>query len=120
MELKVLPIRKRFPPEISVSPGTNIEVVGSNKVLGVIISSDLKWSKNTTYVTDRARKRIWTLRRLLDLGLPNDFILDVYSKEIRTLLEYCVPVWHGALTLADTMQILKNQKTLLRLLRRGK
>ena len=79
----------------------------------------MKWSENTTYITYRARKRIWTLRRLLELGLPNDFILDVYSKEIRTLLEYCVPVWHGALTLADSLKIEKIQKTVLRLLMRG-
>ena len=109
----------RFPPEIYVSPGSNMEVIRSNKVLGVIVSSDLRWSENTKYVTDRARNRIWTLRKLVNLGLPNDFILDVYIKEIRTLLEYCVPVWHGALTLTDSLKIEKIQKTVIKLLLRG-
>ena len=35
----------RFPAEISVSSGEILEVVTSTKILGIIISDDLKWTK---------------------------------------------------------------------------
>ena len=70
-----------------------------------MVSSDLKWTQNTAYTTDKARQRLWILRKLDKLGLSKDFILDVYTKEIRSLLEYGVPVWNGALTLADSLKI---------------
>ena len=106
----------RFPIEISVSPGKESEVTTCAKVLGVMVSNDLKWTQNTAYITDKARQRLWILRKLDKLGLSKDFILDVYTKEIRSLLEYSVPVWNGALTLADSLKIEKIQKIVLKLL----
>ena len=67
----------------------------------------LKWSKNTIYIVDKALSRVWTMRRLNNLGFPEDFILDVYTKEIRSILEFAVPVWNGALTETDCRAIEK-------------
>merc|ERR1711954_351445 len=91
----------RFPLEISFSDGENLEVIDSTKILGVIISNNLKWSKNTEYITSKAMKRIWTLRKLLKMGFSHQFILDVYIKEMRSILEYNVPLWNGNLTQKD-------------------
>ena len=60
--------------------------------------------------------RIWTIRRLKNLGFPEDFILDVYQKEIQSVLEYAVPVWNGALTEFDSREIEKVQKRILKIL----
>ena len=65
-----------FPPEIGFG-NEYLEVVKSAKVLGVIISDDLRWSLNTNYIVKKAKSRIWALRRLKNLGLDNLFILDV-------------------------------------------
>ena len=53
-----------FPPELSFSDNVQLEVVSAAKILGVIVSSDLKWSQNTEYIVSKAMKRICTLRRL--------------------------------------------------------
>ena len=37
-------------------------------------------------------------------------ILDVYKKEVRTILEYAVPAWHSSLTLKQSNQIERIQK----------
>ena len=39
-----------FPPEVSFSDQNNLEVVSELKLVGVIISEDLKWVKNTNYI----------------------------------------------------------------------
>ena len=37
-------------------------------------------------------------------------IFDVYTKEVRSLLEYAVPVWHSGITRSETRQIENVQK----------
>ena len=97
----------RFPLEISFSDGENLEVIDSTKILGVIISNNLKWSQNTEYITSKAMRRIWTLRKLQKLGLSQKFILDVYVKEIRSILEYNAPLWNGGITSSESQKIEK-------------
>ena len=53
------------------------------------------------------------------LGFGSDFILNVYFKEIRSLLEYCVPVWSGSLTFKDSNKIENIQKLAMRVLIKG-
>ena len=45
-----------------------IETVEQMKILGVVISSDLKFSQNTQYIVQKAFKRIWMLRWLKNIG----------------------------------------------------
>ena len=80
-------------------------------MLGLIISDDLKWSLNTQYITERALNEIWTIRRMKNLGLSNNIIYDVYTKEIRSILEFGAPVWTGGLVEADSDKIEKVQKS---------
>ena len=80
--------------------GCQIELVEDMKILGVIISSDMKFSKNTQYIVKRAYKRIWMLKRLHNLGASVNQMLDVYIKQVRSILELAVPAWHSSLTLS--------------------
>ena len=45
-------------PEISISTGTLSEIVEEQKILGTIVSSDMKTISNTEYICKRAYKRI--------------------------------------------------------------
>ena len=40
-----------------------------------------------------------------------DDLLDVYVKQIRSVLELALPAWHGAITLAEQMDIERIQKS---------
>ena len=106
----------RFPLELGFSDGVHLEVIESAKILGVVISNTLKWSLNTDYIITKAMKRLWTLRKLQKCGLSQQFILEVYKKEIRSILEYNVPVWNGGLTQKDSQKIEKIQKIVLKML----
>ena len=99
-----------FPPEIKFDDGEQLEVIPETKLLGVIISEDLSWHRNTNYICKQAREKLWILRRMINLNLGDDRLYDVYCKEIRSLLEYAVPLWHSALTKKDSAMIESIQK----------
>jgi hypothetical protein len=102
-----------FPPEVSFSNKINLEYVSQMKLVGVVVSDDLRWGKNTQYICDKAMQRMWTLRRMKLLNIEEEILADVYSKEIRSILELAVPVWHSGLTAKQVKDIECVQKTAL-------
>ena len=57
------------------------------RLLGLVISSDMKWTANTDFIVKRGFKKLWMLRRLKGLGADENELLDIYMKQIRCLLE---------------------------------
>ena len=47
-----------FPLEISFSDGSLLETMSETTLLGVIVSNDLKWVKNTSYICLKARRKL--------------------------------------------------------------
>ena len=100
-----------FPPEIKIQGFTdNLVLVSETKLLGVVISEDLKWESNTQYICKKASKKLWILRRMKLLDIDSSIILDVYIKEIRSVLELAVPAWHSGLTRKQASMIERIQK----------
>ena len=105
-----------FPPEVYFQNGNNLELVKKIKLVGVIITEDLKWEDNTNYICEKARRKLWILRRMKGLNLDNLQMLDVYYKEVRSILEMCVPVWHPGLTIKQSNRIERIQKIAFRII----
>ena len=105
-----------FPPELKFSDGTPIEYLSELKLLGVVVSEDTKWAKNTDYICQKARTKIWILRRLLNLDLSIHQMFDVYAKEVRSILELAVPVWHSGLTRQQAAEIEGIQKIAMKII----
>ena len=99
-----------FPPEVFFNDGTQIEVISETTLLGVVVTRDLRWDKNTDFMCQKARKRLWILRRLSSFDLNIYQLFDVYTKEVRSLLELAVPVWHPGLTVRQSKDIESVQK----------
>ena len=85
--------------------GDHIDVVEKFKLLGVVIRSDLKWYDNTNYICQTGYARLWMLRRLKGLGADVLEMVDVYEKQVRSVMEMAVPVWPPALTKQESTQI---------------
>ena len=100
-----------FMPKLSHETGTNLDVVENCQLLGVIIQSNLKWGMNTDYICSKAYDRIWMIRRLKQLGATIAELLDVYCKQVRSVLEFAVVVWTPGLTVGQINQIERVQKT---------
>ena len=105
-----------FPPELKFSDGTPIEYIAETKLVGVVLSQDLKWQKNTIYICEKARAKLWTLRRLLKYDLTIYELFDVFCKEIRSILEMAVPVWHSSLTKQQSLDIENIQKLAMKII----
>ena len=107
-----------FPPEIEFSDGSLLNVVSEKTILGVVITEDLKWKSNTNFIVSKARGKIWMLRRLMPFNFTTLELFDVYIKEVRSILEYAVPVWHPGLTRKQSSEIEAVQKTAFRIILR--
>ena len=92
---------------------TSLEVISEVKLVGIILSDDLKWQKNTDYITRKAMKKMWILRRLKHMNMSTSFLVDVYTKEVRSTLEQAVPIWNASLTVQQVRAIERVQKTAL-------
>ena len=102
-----------FPPEVSFSDNENLEYLSHVKLVGVMISDDLRWAKNKEFICQKAMQRMWIIRRMKKLKLEPELLIDTYTKEIRSVLELAVPVWHGGLTAKQSRDIERVQKTAL-------
>ena len=88
-----------------------LEVVDEVRLLGIIISSDLKWSANTENMIKRAYKKLWIIRRLKGLGASEIDLVELYTKMIRSILELAVPAWQGAITQQERINLERVQKS---------
>ena len=91
--------------------GVLLEVVKEMKLLGAIITSDLKWHRNTENITKKAYQRLWILKRLKQMGASTESMIDVYAKHIRSVLEFAAVVWNSSLTQENIMTIERVQKS---------
>ena len=94
------PLPGRLQWLLKVSNNQPLEAVPTTKLLGVILTSDLKWSKHVEYICSKASKRLYALRMLKRSGVPPRDLCSVYSYFIRPVLEYAYPVWHTSLSLS--------------------
>ena len=106
-----------FTPKLTLSDvgseKKSLEVVESFKMLGLIVRSDMRWCDNTNLMCQKGYKRLWMLRRLRGLGASLEELKDVYIKQVRSVMELAVPVWHPALTNVEERQIERVQKCAL-------
>ena len=59
----------------------------------------------------RCNSKMWMTKRLKKLGASQEDLLDVYCKQIRSILEIAVPVWNGSLTGELIIELERVQKT---------
>ena len=91
----------------------DIEVVEELKLSGVLITNDLQWTADTTFITKKAYNKLWILRRLKQSGANQQELKDIYIKHVRSVVEYGAVVWHSGLTSENTTNIERVQKCAL-------
>ena len=105
----------KFEPQLTLD-GEALDVVEETKLLGLTITSDCKWNKNVKNTKAKGNGRLWFLRRLKLLGAKEDTMIEIYKLFCRSVLEYCAPVWSGALTKANTEDIERVQRNALKII----
>ena len=82
--------RKRNPlqcPELTIC-GQVLEQVECFKYLGVLLTSDLTWSKHTETICSKAKKLLGMIYRRFSEHSNPDTLLHLYESMVRPHLEY--------------------------------
>ena len=93
-----------------------VEVLDSTRLLGTIISSDLKWDANTANIVKKANARMQLLRKVASYGTSRDEMKNIYILFIRSLLEQSATVWHSSLTKENSDDLERVQKSAIKII----
>ena len=105
-----------FQPEYAFSDGQKLNVLEETRLLGIQLTTDLKWNSNTKSVCKKAMSKIWLLRRTKIINLKPQIILEYYLTEIRVLAEQGVPIWNSGLTVQLIRDLERIQKVALKII----
>ena len=95
---------------------TIIDKVNVTKLLGVWISEDLTWFRNTAEICKKAYSRIGMLTKLKYVGVSTEELLNIYILFIRSCAEYCSVVFHSRLTGEQETSLERIQRTCLKVI----
>ena len=87
----------QFSPRLEID-GEQIEVIDSTRLLGTIITSDLRWEQNTNHIVKKANARMELLRKVASFGADINDLKNIYMIFVRSQLEHSSVVWHSSLT----------------------
>ena len=67
-------------------------------------------------MVSRAYKKLWIVKRLKSQGASISDLVDIYIKQVRSILEFGVPVWNSGLTSEEITDIERVQKSFLHII----
>ena len=110
-ELRISFTKSENPLEPITINNTIVEVVPSAKLLGVMISNDLKWNVHVEMMCKKVTACLYFLRQLKRAKVPNNDLLTFYTTCIGPVAEYAYPVFHTALPqyLSDQLERLQKR-----------
>ena len=94
-----------------------MELVEEIKLLGIVITSHLKWKSNTNKLAAKAYKQIWMLRNLKRFGANKGHLVEVYIQQVRSIVEQDFPVWNPGLNQHECQTLERVQRTAVAILR---
>ena len=87
-----------------------LETIRETKLLGTIVQSDLKWSKNTEMIVKKGYQRMLILHKLYAFNVAYCDLVNIYNLYIRSILEQNCQVWHYAITQEEISDLERVQK----------
>jgi len=85
---KLLPLRVNSEP---------IESAESAKLLGLTITTNLKWDSHVESLVLKANKKLYLIIQLKRSGFSQTHLRQIYLSMVRPVLEYAVALWHPGL-----------------------
>ena len=93
-----------------------IETVNKVKLLGTILTSDLKWNETVQYIIRRANSRMIILRKISQFTKKLDDLKQIYISFIRSIIEQSCQVWNFSLTNENSEDLERIQKNALKII----
>ena len=104
----------QFTTDISLK-NEKLDTLEKTKLLGTIITKDLKWHENTKYIVKKANQKMRLLHKFSKFTRNKAHLIHIYKSQVRGNLEYCSTVWHSGLSGSDTKDIERIQKAAVRI-----
>ena len=104
-----------FATRLAIKNST-IDKLTVSKILGVWIDESLSWERNTKEICSKAYSRISMLTKLKYAGVSIEDLIDIYILFIRSTTEYCSVAFHSSLTLDQTADLERIQRTCLKVI----
>ena len=94
---KVLTVtRRKYPVNFHYNlNGQILEKVTNIRDLGVIVDSDLSWTKHVTSIVAKANQISYLVKRSVGYNAPVNVKKQLYLSLVRSNTEYCSQVWGG-------------------------
>ena len=92
------------------------ENVQEIKLLGVILTSDLRWDKNIDYLVKDANRRMLMLHAASKFTSDKNVLKLIYYSRIRCKLDQSAVVWNGSLTKKNISDLERVQKSAVRII----
>ena len=96
--------------------GEVLEVVEQAKLLGVVLTNDLKWNENTKYLVKKANLRLQLLRKVAEFSTSIEDKRTIYLLYVRSILEQSSVVWHSSLSQENSEDLERVQKSAVRII----
>ena len=96
--------------------GDKLKVLKETKLLGTVITIDLKWNKNTDYIVKNANKRMKMLHVAAKFINNHQDLVYLYKTFIRSVMEFSAVVWHSSLSQANISDIERIQKSAMKVI----
>ena len=93
-----------------------IETVKEAKLLGTVITDDLKWARNTEEIVKSANLRLRILHEAAKFTKKISDLKIIYMMFIRSKLDSSSVVWHNSLTEKDTNSLERVQKAAVKVI----
>ena len=94
-----------------------LDTLNETKLLGLIISSDLTWHKNTKMLVQKGFARKILLKKLFEFNVPQSDLVTIYILYIRSILEQSSVIWHTSLSQENIQDLERVQKSALKIIR---
>ena len=104
---------KRFSTDVKLGD-ESVETVSETKLLGTIITDDLKWNKNTNNIVKETNKRMQLLHKASKFTNNIRDLKQIYMLQIRSKLDQSAVVWHSSLSQRNRNDLERVQKSAVR------
>ena len=93
-----------------------LPVINKTKLLGTIITDDLKWNENTQEVVKKANQRLLLLRKSTEFTNSVDDLIIIYKAYVRNILEQSSVIWGSSITEENKTDLERVQKNSSRII----
>ena len=106
---------KQFSTNMTIK-GENVETLQETRILGVILSADMRWNSNTKKIVKDANKRLSLLHAASKFTDKISDLKLIYMSFIRSKLESSSVVWHSSLSNGNRRDLERVQKSAFKII----